>query len=405
MLQWARARLARQTAAIQARAVWTAQPTAKTSLAGRVKPVAAASHGGDAASQLRRVLWEGDAVQMQLLLDAGASPQFRHANGMTALHVAAHRGDADMVAVLLARGADPLTRAKDGDTPLHSAMVPSFDGFPDERVRAINALLDAGADAKAANGAKFTPLILAVEYGAPLAVLDVLIRKGASVNAATAGVGMTALLMALINRPSMCERDVVQSTVERLLAAGANPRVIGYNGMTPFAMATMVDRPLEVCRALIKAGVGLHDTSDNVPQPLNLAVHHDNVALVDMLLDLGADVDRVCKMHKVTPLMHACRMGVRGEAAALRLIERGAKINARCEANAIALHYALSSFDVRGEAMTPSLRTVRALLEHGADVLAVSPLTGRDPKDINKDPEIYALVHDYVERKRRKRNK
>jgi len=49
---------------------------------------------------------------------------------------------------------------------------------------------------------------------------------------------------------------------------------------------------------------------------------------------------------------------------------------------------------------------VRALLEHGADVLAVSPLTGRDPKDINKDPEIFALVHEYAERcKRRKRSK
>ena len=68
---------------------------------------------------------EGGSVAMvTLLLDAGADPAWRDANGGLPLHDAAAAGNADIVAQLCRRGPPDLVVAKDGNTgwtPLHHA--------------------------------------------------------------------------------------------------------------------------------------------------------------------------------------------------------------------------------------------------------------------------------------------
>ena len=95
--------------------------------------------------------------RVQSLLEAGADPDERGADGRTALIVAIPTGRAEPVTVLLDSGADP-NIDDGGTTPLHLAAVWGFDEI-------VDLLLGAGADPTLVNAGGDTASDLARAQG------------------------------------------------------------------------------------------------------------------------------------------------------------------------------------------------------------------------------------------------
>ncbi|MFN7020357.1 MAG: ankyrin repeat domain-containing protein [Phycisphaerales bacterium] len=149
----------------------------------------------------------GDASRVQALIDAGARVDARTNDGRTALMWAAHRGDPGSVRALLAAGAGVNETNKWRQTPLMGAAGSGS-------IEKLTALLDAGADVRAADHRGETALHIAASTDAPPELLDLLIRRGAVVDAADLD-GVTPLMKA-------AERADAEQ-VKCLLNAGASP--------------------------------------------------------------------------------------------------------------------------------------------------------------------------------------
>ena len=106
--------------------------------------------------------------------------------GQTPLMLASAFGSTDAVRLLLAAGADARAASNSGVTALHWAAT---------RPDLARLLTDAGADVNAVSQLGRTPLIVAASAHGTASVVELLIGKGANVNAADA-VGVTALIAA-----------------------------------------------------------------------------------------------------------------------------------------------------------------------------------------------------------------
>ncbi|MFM2128862.1 MAG: hypothetical protein RL477_408, partial [Pseudomonadota bacterium] len=71
--------------------------------------------------------WADHVAVMDLLLAAGANPDFPDEYGETALFWAAGSGRKDAVRRLLAAGADPARRGREGATALDAARAAGYD--------------------------------------------------------------------------------------------------------------------------------------------------------------------------------------------------------------------------------------------------------------------------------------
>lgn len=151
----------------------------------------------------------GDALRVQALIDAGARVDARTNDGRTALMWAAHRGEPGSVRALLAAGAGVNETNKWRQTPLMGAAGSGS-------IEKVTALLDAGADVRAADHRGETALHIAASTDAPRELLELLIRRGAVVDAADLD-GVTPLMKA-------AERADAEH-VRCLLSAGASPLI------------------------------------------------------------------------------------------------------------------------------------------------------------------------------------
>jgi cytohesin len=107
-----------------------------------------------------------------LLLDKGADPNSRTANGSTLLHDAALKGHTKVVELLLERGADPKRLNAEGATPLHDAALAGH-------TESIALLLAKGAPIDAREtGSGATALHHAASWGR-LEAVALLLERGA----------------------------------------------------------------------------------------------------------------------------------------------------------------------------------------------------------------------------------
>jgi ankyrin repeat protein len=212
------------------------------------------------------------------------------------IHDAANKGDVKKIAAILA--ADPTQlNAKDklGNTPLHWAC---FHG----QFAAVKALIDAGADVKAKNNyGPFLPGDLggALYSGSTTHQDPVILLQSHGVNAQDMQNGYTPLDLALFANKH-------KEIVDLLIAKGADVNARAASGATPLFWAVMRDQKDDVLTLLSHgADVNLADAyGDTI---LDCALRLQFGQLVPILVEHGADVNAIDQsMHR--PLSYAKQM-------------------------------------------------------------------------------------------------
>ena len=359
----------------------------------------------------------GGTVVLTRLLNAGADPNTTLPDGETVLMTASRTGAVDAVRVLLDRGADIRRREPSkGQTALMWAAA-------DNNAAVVKLLVERGADVKERSKGAFTAYLFAVRGGhinAAQAQLD----AGVDVNE-TMPDGTSALVLAVMNAH--------YELASVLLDRGANPNADGQGWTSlhqiawsrrhnagfnlPGPVATGGVDSLALVRKLVARGADVNARQKKEPRdgnrnmlnrlgstPFLLAAKSDDVPLMRVLLDCGADA-RISTNNGTTPLMAAAGVGIwaPGEnpgtheeaLAAVKLaFEAGGDVNAIDQEGETALHGAV----YRGGAIP----VIQFLIDKGAKLDVVNkkgwtPLTAADgveytPAVLKRYPEAAALL-------------
>jgi uncharacterized protein len=201
-------------------------------------------NAGDAQGEtlLHMATQSGEKQMIAFLLDKGADPEIKDEKGYTAMNWAAIHDQLEVVELLRQRGAkldifaaidlnrieeiqkliaadaDLLSRpqATEGDQPLHYACI-------DGRLAIIKLLVAKGADVNATTGVGNTPMHLVAEFGNK-AVVAYLLDEGAKVSPKNE-FGMTPLKRALSAREENAERPdkvrALDQVIQLLRSRGA----------------------------------------------------------------------------------------------------------------------------------------------------------------------------------------
>lgn len=251
-------------------------------------PIAAATTNTPLADAAERL----DIAAIERLLAAPPAAETINApqvDGMTALHWAVYHDRLDLVSRLLDAGADASAANRYGVIPLSLACA---NGNSD----IVDALLAAGAAPNAVLVGGETVFMTAARTGR-IEVVEALYEAGADIHFREPRRGQTALMWAVAEG----NLDVV----ELLLETGADPNATLDSGFTPLLFAVREGR-IEVMEALLRAGVDVNEATPRrslkrdrpLPggrsvrpgsTPLLVAVTNGHFELAARLLDAGAD--------------------------------------------------------------------------------------------------------------------
>jgi uncharacterized protein len=318
---------------------------------------------------------QGDRQAVRSLLNGGAKVDIAGADGMTALIWAARLNDAEMAALLLRAGADVKAANDYGVTALYAAAANA-----DPQI--VEKLLTAGADANARLLSGETPLMEAAERG-NLETVRVLVSRGADPNAREANGGQTALMWAVSER-HFAVGDA--GSARALLGAGANPNdIMPKTGLTALIIAAAAGRT-EVAALLLDKGADPEAVAADGFTPLHYAAKNkEAVEMVSALLRAGAKPDVRLIQKKATvaasgiELQGATALALAAEInnldAVKVLADGGADPSIPTERNTSPLMLAAGAGTDLARPRSPeeramALRTVRFLVERGADVNA-----------------------------------
>ena len=223
-----------------------------------------------------------DAASVHLR-QAGSDVNAAEADGMTALHWAAHLDNLEAVRLLLRAGANVGAATAFGVTPMRLAATNGSAAM-------LEALLAAGADPDASIGDGETALMTVARTGSVDAI-RVLSEHGSDVDAALDG-GQTALMWAAAEGHA--------AAVTALIAAGADvaartdaevPRLFRrtpIGGFTALLFAVRAGHVAAV-RTLVKAGADIHDELPDGTGAVILAATNAHYEVALYLVDQGLD--------------------------------------------------------------------------------------------------------------------
>lgn len=253
------------------------------------------------------------------------------------------------------------------DGPLHFAVMSAYP----KRKQLVDLLIRKGPLLNEKNKDFLTPLHLAADHS-HYEIMDLLLKNGAKVNALD-GLGQTAL--------HRCARDDNVQACRLLMSYTIDPTIVSLQGFTAAQLASenvlkilkdppeTVDLEVQLLEAA-KAGdletvqrivlsnlhtVNCRDLDGRHSTPLHFAAGYNRVAVVEFLLENGAEVHASDKGGLV-PLHNACSYG-HFEVTEL-LVKHGANVNVADLWKFTPLHEA---------AAKGKYEIVKLLLKHGAD--------------------------------------
>ena len=289
-----------------------------------------------ATDPLLRAIQTGDSTAVKRLLDGGASPNARDAEGTPALMAAALYTGVDAVKLLLDHGADPNGSNVAGATALMWAI-------PD--LAKVRVLVEHGANVNARSTTlQRTPMLVAASYPGTVEILRLLLSKGADIHAKDKS-GVHALGRAA----TYADVDVVRFLVEH----GCDPNEEGYGGAR---LRLYARHHLPTIEYLTSKGLKMP------AEAMAGAAHWQDVPLLEKWIALGADVNGRVAPYQRTPLMTAAASEQSTPATLKLLLEKGADPNAEDIEGERPLDWAMYRSD---EARIKLLRQYGAMPGHG----------------------------------------
>jgi len=237
----------------------------------------------------------GLALALTLASSAALAQHPTADTSASALHWAAYNDDLGAVRRLLAEGADPNAANRFGVTPLHEAATVGNAAM-------LEALLEAGGDANAKFGEGETVLMTAARAGNAESV-RALLAHGADVDAYEHWHGQTALMWAAIENHA----DIVQMLIDAGAAVNARstmhdwvkisysegnvPKTRDLGGLTALQFAAR-EGSLESVEKLLAAGADPNATEPMYQlTSLQLAIVNGHYTLAMRLIERGVGLD------------------------------------------------------------------------------------------------------------------
>lgn len=269
---------------------------------------------------------------VQALLAKGVNPNQSQPDGATALHWAVHRADSDSVAALLTVGADVNTTNRMGASPLFIAARNGDAGL-------IAQLLEAGANPNLKLKMGETALMSAARAGTAEGV-RLLVDAGAEVDVREQSRHQTALMWAAAQGHIGAAKELIQAGADLEARSKVRPRLVfkdrsnggafdhsvteNLGGYSPLLFAALNDN-LEMVQLLLDAGADIDGEAGNATTPLVVATHSGNTRVAVMLLKGGADPDAMGAGYNA---LHAAIL--RGDQKVVdTLLQHGANPNVR----------------------------------------------------------------------------
>uniref|UniRef100_A0A8C0UMD7 Ankyrin 1 n=1 Tax=Cyanistes caeruleus TaxID=156563 RepID=A0A8C0UMD7_CYACU len=303
---------------------------------------------------------------VKTLLQRGASPNVSNVKVETPLHMAARAGHTDVAKYLLQNKAKANAKAKDDQTPLHCAARIGHTGM-------VKLLLENNANPNLATTAGHTPLHITAREGHMDTALA-LLEKGASQTCMTKcpchrrgsfllccsrrqhSLHLCHSMMGCLSPQKgftplhVAAKYGKVDVAELLLAHDAHPNASGKVNV-----ASVGGRGLVWGEALSHLSV-LSPPLQNGLTPLHVAVHHNNLEIVKLLLPKGSSPHN---SNGYTPLHIAAKQNQMEVASSL--LQYGASANMGYTPLHVASHYG-------------NIKLVKFLLQHQADVNAKTKL-------------------------------
>ncbi|XP_067217780.1 transient receptor potential cation channel, subfamily N, member 1 [Chanodichthys erythropterus] len=318
---------------------------------------------------------EGDENMLKFLYLCKASPNILDKMDRSPLHIAAEQGHTNVVEILTEKFKScVLARTKDGSTLLHIA---SQCGHPATALL----LLRKGVPLYMPNKSGAVCLHAAAKRG-HTAVVKALLQKGANVDA-TAKDGQTALHIAVEN----CKPQVVQM----LLGFGAHVQLKGGKAQeTPLHIAARVKDGVRVAEMLLKSGADVNAEQENGETAMHVAARHGALQMIQALIQEGGDVTwkskvdenslhvavRHCHAHVVKEILNSLTNERSREEAELCVREGN-------QNGETPLHLAAELRRDTVHKTDEDICIIKILMEHHADITAVTRQSGETPLHYN----------------------
>lgn len=270
----------------------------------------------------------------ELLLNSGFNPDPTDIGKVTPLMLSAELGDVQTLTFLTGRNVDINAMTVSGDTALNLACR-------QQQWEAVRFLIEKGADVNRVSYETATPLIQVCRLPVPLEVVSQFLSHGADIDAMD-GSGWTALMVS-------CHSGY-HDLVELLLQQGASVVFLSKESRSRSAFTLAWE-------------LACQDNFRNSRSLRLLMAYHSDVNVImaghNALIDL-------CYKYYSSPVLGKVDEQMVLDLAEL-LLQHGSEVNTYCQQ----IHYGHTALTLA--AGSGSLRLIRLLIRHGADVNFVSP--------------------------------